>query len=171
MSAVVDPLYLPGFDPAAHQVDNAHDFGGQDAVVGDTMIASPHDRTFAGLPIPTLVLAAMMLVLALVSAWQVREILALRSHRIVSVSLATLVNNYIATEAHNGGTPEIVAMRTKLYLAATQAAIRTLTDQGTTVLVSEAVAGNSVPDVTPAVKADIEAKLRAAQIAIAAGGK
>ena len=41
---------------------------------------------------------------------------------------------------------------------------------GTTVLVSEAVAGNSVPDVTPQLKADIDAKLKAVQVSIATGG-
>ncbi|UAJ12386.1 TrbI F-type domain-containing protein [Glacieibacterium megasporae] len=159
MSAA-DSLYLPGSDGSRD---------GEPVAVGDTPIApvALQDRTFAGLPIPTLILAAIVLLLGLLSAWQTREILALRSHRMVSVSLATIVRDFIATEAHNGGTPETSAMRTKLYLAATQASIRELTEQGTTVLVSEAVAGNSVPDVTPALKANIDAKLKAVQISAA----
>ena len=88
----------------------------------------------------------------------------------MSVSLARIVQDYIAVEAHNGGTPDTAAMRTKLYLAATQSAIRSLTEEGTTVLVSEAVAGNSVPDVTPQLKAEIDAKLKAVQVSIATGG-
>ena len=109
------------------------------------------------------------MLLALLSAWQTREILALKSHRIVSVSLSTLLHDYIAAEAHNPGSPEITALRTKLYIGATQAAVRGLSEQGYTVLVTEAVAGGSVPDVTPQVKADIEAKLKAVQVAAAVG--
>ena len=128
-------------------------------------------RTFAGLPISTLVLGGIVLLMALWSAWITRELLIVRSHRVVSVSLARIVQDYIAVEAHNGGTPETSAMRTKLYLAATQAAIRSLTEEGTTVLVSEAVAGNSVPDVTPQLKADIDAKLKAVQTSTALGAR
>ena len=167
MSAA-DGLYLPGFD-APREIDGGADRAAEAGV--DTTTPTLQDRTFAGLPLPTLVLAAVVLLLALLSAWQTREILALRSHRTVSVSLATLVRDFIAAEAHNGGTPETSAMRTKLYLAATQASIRELTEQGNTVLVSEAVAGNSVPDVTPAVKADIDAKLKAVQVSAAMGAK
>ena len=128
-------------------------------------------RTFAGLPISTLILGGIVLLMALWSAWITRELLIVRSHRVVSVSLARIVQDYIAVEAHNGGTPETSAMRTKLYLAATQAAIRSLTEEGTTVLVSEAVAGNSVPDVTPQLKADIDAKLKAVQTSAAIGAR
>ena len=128
-------------------------------------------RTFAGLPISTLILGGIVLLMALWSAWITRELLIVRSHRVVSVSLARIVQDYIAVEAHNGGTPETSAMRTKLYLAATQAAIRSLTEEGTTVLVSEAVAGNSVPDVTPQLKADIDAKLKAVQTSAALGAR
>ena len=128
-------------------------------------------RTFAGLPISTLILGGIVLLMALWSAWITRELLVVRSHRVVSVSLARIVQDYIAVEAHNGGTPETSAMRTKLYLAATQAAIRSLTEEGTTVLVSEAVAGNSVPDVTPQLKADIDAKLKAVQTSAALGAR
>ena len=126
-------------------------------------------RSFAGLPLSTVILGALLLLMALWSAWLTRELLLVRSHRIVSVSLARIIQDYIAVEAHNGGTPDTSAIRTKLYLAATQSAIRSLTEQGTTVLVSEAVAGNSVPDVTPQLKAEIDAKLKAVQVSMATG--
>ena len=163
MSAT-EPLYLPGFEALSREEADA---------VGETTIASATiaPRTFAGLPLSTIVLGGLILLLALLSAWQTREILALRSHRIVSVSLSSLLHDYIAAEAHNAGSPEITALRTKLYVGATQAAVRGLSEQGYTVLVTEAVAGGSVPDVTPAVKADIEAKLKAVQVASAMGGK
>lgn len=163
MSAT-EPLFLPGFDtpqPADY------------VPVGETTIppvlALP--RTFAGLPISTIVLGALVLILALMSVWQTREIMALKSHRIVSVGLTTLLRDFLTTEARNGGSPEAAAMRTKLYLAATQASVRELAEKGNTVVVSEAVVGNSVADVTPAVKADIEAKLKAVQISTAMAAK
>ena len=160
MSAA-DPLYLPGFDaPRTAEMPVADTPSGS---------SSGAPRTFAGLPLSTIVLGGLILLLALLSAWQTREILALKSHRIVSVSLSTLLHDYIAAEAHNPGSPEITALRTKLYIGATQAAVRGLTEQGYTVLVTEAVAGGSVPDVTPQVKADIEAKLKAVQVAAAVG--
>ena len=163
MSAT-EPLHLPGFDALPREKANA---------VGETTTVSATiaPRTFAGLPLSTIVLGGLILLLALLSAWQTREILALRSHRIVSVSLSSLLHDYIAAESHNAGSPEITALRTKLYVGATQAAVRGLSEQGYTVLVTEAVAGGSVPDVTPAVKADIEAKLKAVQVASAMGGK
>ncbi len=165
MSAAADPLYLPGFDDREPARAEEEALEGAQPVMSATL----QDRSFAGLPLPTVVLGVLVLLLALLSAWQTREILALRSHKTVSVSLATLVRDFIGAEAHNGGAPETSAMRTKLYLAATQASIRELTEQGNTVLVSEAVAGNSVPDVTPAVKADIDAKLKAVQVSAAMG--
>ena len=163
MSAT-EPLYLPGLEALPREKADA---------VGETTTVSATiaPRTFAGLPLSTIVLGGLILLLALLSAWQTREILALRSHRIVSVSLSSLLHDYIAAESHNAGSPEITALRTKLYVGATQAAVRGLSEQGYTVLVTEAVAGGSVPDVTPAVKADIETKLKAVQVASARGGK
>ena len=163
MTGASEPLYLPGFDDPVAAAGAPRERAADDAVL------SPAGRTFAGLPVPTLVLAGLVLLLALLSVWQTQQILALRSHRIVSVSLATIVRDFIAAEARNGGSPETAAVRTKLYLAATQSAIRGLTDQGATVVVSEAVVGNSVPDVTTAVKADVAAKLKAVE-ASAMGG-
>lgn len=126
-------------------------------------VSAPYEtgpRSFAGLPIATVILGALVLMIGLWSAWQTREILILKSHRTVSVSLSTIVRDFIRAEARNGGTPETAQMRTQAYLGATEAAIRALGEGGNTVLVSEAVAGNSVPDVTPEVKAAIEARLR-----------
>lgn len=167
MTTAIEPLYLPGFDDAVEAA------GSLPPRAADDVVRPPPTtgRTFAGLPIPTLVLAALVVILALLSAWQTQQILALRSHRIVSVSLATIVRDFIAAESRNGGSPGTAAARTKLYLAATQSAIRGLTDHGATVVVSEAVVGNSVPDVTTAVKADVEAKLKGAQVSAAMGGK
>ena len=165
-----DPVMgAPAHAPGSPQPLTEREFNWLSGGVGGGTAASA-SRTFAGLPLPTVILGALVLFMALWSLWLTRELLMLRSHKTVSVSLATIVHDFIAIEAHNGGTPETTAARTQLYLAATQSAIKSLTDQGQTVLVSEAVAGNSVPDVTPQLKAAIDARLRAAQIAAATAG-
>lgn len=162
-------------DLFGHEAGDAGDAGMPSGQDPDTVVAAmppvvSDGRTFAGLPLSTVILGGLLLLMTLWSAWMTRELLVVRSHRVVSVSLARIIQEYIAVEAHNGGTPETSAMRTRLYLAATHSAIRSLTEGGATVLVSEAVAGNSVPDVTPQLKADIDARLKAVQMSVAAGG-
>ncbi len=110
------------------------------------------DRTFAGFRLTTIVLAAVIALLIAWNIWSTRELLALRKQKIVSVSLATLITDYVAEQSKAGGSPEEVSAKAKLYLAATESALRNLGKDGTPVLASEAVIGNSVPDYTPAVK-------------------
>jgi hypothetical protein len=98
-----------------------------------------------------LAIVAAFLVLIVWAFWATRELLELRDRRIVSVSLSTIIKNFVAAEARNGSSPEQAAARTKAYLAATDAAMQSLSRSGATVLVSEAVVGNSVPDMTGAV--------------------
>ncbi|MFZ4745847.1 MAG: TrbI F-type domain-containing protein [Sphingomonas sp.] len=98
-----------------------------------------------------LAIVAAFLLLSTWAFWATRELLELRDRRIVSVSLSTIIKNFVAAEARNGSSPEQAAARTKAYLAATDAAMQSLSRSGATVLVSEAVVGNSVPDMTGAV--------------------
>ena len=102
-----------------------------------------------------LAIVAAFLVLVVWAFWATRELLELRDRRIVSVSLSTIIKNFVAAEARNGSSPEQAAARTKAYLAATDAAMQSLSRSGATVLVSEAVVGNSVPDMTGAVAAAV----------------
>lgn len=103
------------------------------------------------------VLAAALLGIAVVvwGAWLTREVLAFERQRIVSVSLQSLVESYVAETARAGVTDEEAERRTKAYLQAVEAAIAGLSDDQTIVLVSEATLGRSVPDVTPAVEAAV----------------
>lgn len=103
------------------------------------------------------VLAACLVGIAVAvwGLWLTREILILKERRIVSVSLQTLVEDYVAGAAREGLSEAEAQRRTKAYLAAVEAAIASLNDGRTTVVVSEAVVGSTVPDVTPAVKAAI----------------
>ncbi len=103
-----------------------------------------------------LAIVAAFLVLVVWAFWATRELLELRDRRIVSVSLSTIIKNFVAAEARNGSSPDQAAARTKAYLAATDAAMQSLSRSGATVLVSEAVVGNSVPDMTGAVAAAVQ---------------
>jgi hypothetical protein len=114
-----------------------------------------------------LAVIAAFLLLTVWAFWATRELLELRDRRIVSVSLSTIIKNFVAAEARNGSSPEQAAARTKAYLAATDAAMQSLSRGGATVLVSEAVVGNSVPDMTGAV-ADAVRQAMAKQAAPAA---
>jgi len=87
--------------------------------------------------------------------WLTREVLAIEERRIVSVSLQSLVENYVTETARQGISEEEARRRTRAYLAAVEAAIASLDDGRTTVLVSEATLGKTVPDATPAVQAAV----------------
>jgi hypothetical protein len=116
-----------------------------------SMAHSTSPRSFAGLSMRELLVVAGFLVMLLWAAWATRELLELRERRIVSVSLSTIIKDFVVAESRNGSAPEVAAARTKAYLAATDAAMQSLSRSGATVLVSEAVVGNSVPDMTTAV--------------------
>lgn len=119
-------------------------------------VTSPHVLGFAPRDLGVLV---AFLVLTIWSIWATRELLELKERRIVSVSLSKIITDFVAAESRNGASPETAAARTRAYLAATDAAMRSLSKGGATVLVSEAVVGNSVPDMTGAVAAAVNARL------------
>lgn len=153
MTPAIDPCLTDGGE-------NPLGAGGEGAFAAAVSPPASPGRTFAGLPVPIVVMGFLMLAMALWAGWATRELLALRSQRIVSVSLATLVRDFVTDEARNGGSPAYMAARTKVYTLATQAAMQSLTRRGTTILVSEAVVGNSVPDITPQLKSAVDAKLK-----------
>jgi hypothetical protein len=117
--------------------------------------AARKHRMIAGWPLAR-VIAAVLLTAALVwAAWLTRTLFELQQRRIVSVSLSRLVEDFVAAEARNGGTPEQSASRTASYLAAVNKAVAELGQGGTTVLVSEAILGRSVDDRTADVRARV----------------
>jgi hypothetical protein len=133
----------------------------------DSAIDTPaaHSRTFAGLSFPMLALLVAMLGLLIWAGWTTRELLTLKRHRIVSVSLSTLVSDFVIAESRSGGSAEETSARTKYYIAATQTAMKQLSADGTTILVSEAVMSNSVPDYTPVIKAAVDKAMKGASSA------
>ena len=110
---------------------------------------SPAGRSRAG---PRRCCWALALIWA---AWATRTLVALEQRQIVSVSLSRLVEDFVAAEARNGGTPDEAAKRTGAYLAAINQAVADLGRDGTTVLVSEATLGRSVEDRTAEVRARV----------------
>jgi hypothetical protein len=135
---------LPGTDPVTDSL-SAHDHVATRRIAGFT----PRDLS---------VLVAFLL-LTIWAIWATREVLELKERRIVSVSLSKIITDFVAAESRNGSSPETATARTRAYLAATDEAMRSLSQGGRTVLVSEAVVGNSVPDMTAAVAAAVNARL------------
>lgn len=126
---------------------------------GATPLTPAPRPVFAGLTVRELSVLFAFLVVFLWAAWATRELLALKERRIVSVSLATMVQSFVAAEARRGASQGEAAARTRAYLGAIDGAMRAISSDGTTVLVSEAVLGNSVPDVTQTVMKAVNARI------------
>ena len=120
-------------------------------------------RTIAGWPVRNIAVAALLLVALIWAAWATRTLLDLSKREIVSVSLSRLVEDFVAAEARNGGTPEETSRRTATYLAAINETLGALAKDGTTVIVSEATLGKSVPDRTGWVAAQVQERLEASR--------
>lgn len=130
--------------------------------------APPSPRLILGFAARDLALVAAFLSFTLWAIWATTSLVELRQRRIVSVSLSTIIKDFVAAQARTAASPEIAAARTRAYLAATDAAMQSLSRDGTTVLVSEAVVGNSVPDMTRAVSAAVNAWLAKAPLELPA---
>lgn len=120
---------------------------------------APAPRTIAGWPVVHVAVTILVLASLLWAAWATRLLLDLSKRQIVSVSLSTLVGDFVAAESRNGGTPEQTASRTAAYLAAVNRSVSALGADGTTVIVTEATLGKSVPDRTAQVRAKVKRAL------------
>lgn len=107
---------------------------------------------FGGFTMLQLVGGFMLLSSVVWAAWATREIMSLTDKRIVSVSLASMANDFVMTQARSGASPEQVEADTRHYMSALQAVLKDRSSKGETIIVSEAVVGGSVPDVTPDVR-------------------
>ncbi len=121
------------------------------------------DRTIAGWSLQTILIGLLLIAATLWGAWITRTVVEVRSRHIVSVSLSRLVEDFVASEARGGGTPDQSAKRTAVYLAAINQAVSNLGQDGTTVLVSEATLGRSVPDRTELVRARVRQAVEASR--------
>lgn len=121
------------------------------------------DRTLAGWSVQTILIGILLIAASLWGAWVTRTLVEVRSRHIVSVSLSRLVEDFVASEARGGGTPDQSAKRTAVYLAAFNQAVSNLGEDGATVLVSEATLGRSVPDRTELVRARVRQAVEASR--------
>ena len=121
------------------------------------------DRTIAGWSLQTILIGILLMAGTLWGAWITRTVVEVRSRHIVTVSLSRLVEDFVASEARGGGTPDESAKRTAAYLAAINQAVSNLGEDGTTVLVSEATLGRSVPDRTEFVRARVRQAVEASR--------
>lgn len=85
-------------------------------------------------------------------AWTTREVQELKQSRTVSVSLASMANDFLMAEARAGVSPEQAEVDTKHYMATLQTVLKDRAAKGEIILVSEAVVTGSVPDITPEVR-------------------
>jgi len=120
---------------------------------------APAPRTIAGWPVVHVAVTILVLASLLWATWATRLLLNVSKRQIVSVSLSTLVGDFVAAESRNGGTPEQTASRTAKYLAAVNRSVGALGADGTTILVTEATLGKSVPDRTAQVRAEVQRTL------------
>ena len=121
------------------------------------------DRTIAGWSLQTILIGVLLIAATLWGVWITRTLVEVRSRHIVTVSLSRLVEDFVASEARGGGTPDQSAKRTADYLAAINQAVSNLGQDGTTVLVSEATLGRSVPDRTELVRARVRQAVEASR--------
>ena len=127
--------------------------------MSDGLAPAAARRTIAGWPVVHVAVTIVVLVSLLWAAWATRLLLDVSKRQIVSVSLSTLVGDFVAAESRNGGTPEQTASRTAAYLAAVNRSVSALGSDGTTVIVTEATLGKSVPDHTEHVRAEVKRAL------------
>ena len=127
--------------------------------MSDAPTTSAARTTVAGWPIGRVIMTIVLLMALIWAAWITRLLLDISRRQIVSVSLSTLVGDFVAAESRNGGTREQTAGRTAAYLAAVNQAVSALGANGTTVIVTEATLGKTVPDRTGQVRAAVKRAL------------
>ena len=127
--------------------------------MSDSLSPARAPRTIAGWPVVHVAVTILVLAALLWAAWATRLLLDVSKRQIVSVSLSTLVGDFVAAESRNGGTPEQTASRTAAYLAAVNRSVSALGADGSTVIVTEATLGKSVPDRTEHVRAEVKRAL------------
>lgn len=112
-------------------------------------------RTFAGLTPPQMIVGLLVLVASIWAMWTTREVMQLRAHKVVSVRLGELVNQFALAEARSGDDPDKVTARTRGFMEALDKALKARSADGAVVLVGEAIVASSGEDITAAVAADV----------------
>jgi hypothetical protein len=121
---------------------------------------------FAGLTYAELALGVLLLGAAIWGMWATSRIIALEDRRVVSVRLASIVNDFVSAEARSGTPPDQLEPRTRAFMSALDGVLKKRAASGQVVLVGEAVIASSVPDVTNEVVAELS-KVAAMPVATA----
>ncbi|MEO0031278.1 MAG: hypothetical protein RIS94_1036 [Pseudomonadota bacterium] len=115
---------------------------------------------------PVLVLLIVAVCLAW-GVWTTRAILDLRRAPtpFVKVQLGALVAEYVRAQARSATPPDQIGTQTQAFMQLLDVALAREAHAGRVVLVSEAVAGGSVPDITERVRREIYARMPAPRAA------
>ena len=114
-----------------------------------------------GINLMAVALALSMIGSTLWGVWATDKLLALEKREVVTVQLSRIMGDFIEAEARAGRPPEETRQRVQAYLRAVEASVGQLGREGRTVLVAEAVVAGSTPDLTEAVRADVERRMGA----------
>jgi Type-F conjugative transfer system protein (TrbI_Ftype) len=126
----------------------------------ERLAALRKSRRFAGFTFGQLGLGVLLLGAAIWGMWATSKIFALEDRRVVSVRLASIVNDFVSAEARSGTPPEQLEPRTRAFMVALDGVLKKRAAGGQLVLVGEAVIASSVPDVTNDVVADLAKVVR-----------
>lgn len=117
--------------------------------------SDPRPKTFAGLTLAQILIGGVLLLAVIWAMWTTREVLALRQHKVVSVRLGELVNQFALAEARSGDDPDKVTTRTRAFMVALDRALKQRSAAGAVVLVGEAVVSSSSEDITASIAAEV----------------
>ncbi|PEQ10358.1 hypothetical protein B2G71_22815 [Novosphingobium sp. PC22D] len=95
------------------------------------------------------------------AAWTTRQVIALTKREVVTVRLSQIMGDFVTAEARAGRPADETKRATQAYLAALDASVDALGQDGRTVLVAEAVVAGSAEDVTETVRRDVARRLGA----------
>ncbi|WP_239016588.1 TrbI F-type domain-containing protein [Sphingorhabdus pulchriflava] len=116
-------------------------------------------RRFAGYSLATLANFAGIMVAGLWASWATTALVEVKEREVVTVELAGMMGAFVEAEARSGNPPEIMKARVERYLKAVEASVNSLSADGRTVLVAEAVIAGSAPDFTETVRKDVARRL------------
>lgn len=120
----------------------------------------PEPHRFAGYSLITLANFGGILIAGLWASWATTALVEVKEREVVTVELSGMMGAFVEAEARSGNPPEVMKARVERYLKAVEASVASLSDDGRTVLVAEAVIAGSAPDFTETVRADVARRLQ-----------
>lgn len=120
-------------------------------------------RRSKGLPPSMIALALVAVAAVLWGLWMTKTVHDLKTSRvpIVSVRLQPLVEEFVHAQARSGASEEQIMRQMQAFMGALDQELSRLGQNGTTVLVAEAVLSKNVPEVTADLRKAVYAKVPA----------